>query len=214
MDISGDVFWRVHLAALWIPTRSPHACGAVLYHTGIGPWCNASTWLEEHKSEILPEFQNWGARSPLDLAFDELSRAVWDERLTLYNEDGKPRTDVLKNFTRVSETRAWIESERPYVQAQEVLALWPAKLDSTRPHVDNPLAPSPTTARFRKSYKQDAVIDALRAIYPTGYYSGIAPSDVYSKVIPWLEENRPGVKVSEDTVRRTLTKFAALPKNT
>jgi hypothetical protein len=71
-----------------------------------------------------------------------------------------------------------------------------------------------TKTRSRRSHKQDAVVDALHALFPEGYYSGITASSVLNPITNWLKENRPRVEVSEDTIRNALAKFEAQAKNT
>src|SRR5271166_3196424 len=95
MDIPDTAFWCVPRASIWVATRNPGTVTAELFGNGIGPWMNADNWLEEHKDELLPHYQGQFranapelARSPLDLASDEIIRAIRNDRLTLYDGDG------------------------------------------------------------------------------------------------------------------------------
>jgi hypothetical protein len=133
MDIPDTAFWCVPRASIWVATRNPGTVTAELFGNGIGPWMNADNWLEEHKDELLPHYQGQFranapelARSPLDLASDEIIRAIRNDRLTLYDGDGDqiPET-MLSRFLHVFEIRDWIEEERLYLQAKAVVTLWP-----------------------------------------------------------------------------------------
>jgi hypothetical protein len=78
--------------------------------------------------------------------------------------------------------------------------------DAVKPHIA-------TGKRKRRSSKLDAAMDALHALFPNGYYSGLTASVVLGPVTKWLEEKRPGVRLSEDRLQTALKKFEAQTKN-
>lgn len=128
MDIPDTEYWCTYRAALWIITGSFEVREAVLDRVQSGPvinalanvpWCNALTWLEEHKSAKLLKFQGWLAGLALKLAFDELALEVWNGHVGAWKPDG------VETFERFSELRAWIEYERRYVQVQQLVKYFP-----------------------------------------------------------------------------------------
>ena len=129
MDIPDTECWCVYRAALWIMTRSFDVREAALDRVQSGPVINALlvvprysalTWLEEHKSAVLSQFQGWRDGFALKLAFDELAQKVWDGHIGAWEEP-----DGSYTFEYISELRAWIEHERRYVQVQQLVKYFP-----------------------------------------------------------------------------------------
>jgi hypothetical protein len=181
----------------------------------------------------LFEVQSAALREKIELARDKLDRmedqrAQVDEWLEDHGFDPDAESLPAEAFFAALEREfgkvidgaeqsrvAEAETTPPAVEQTRLIAAPDASRAPQLPAVE-PDAVNPhiaTRKRVRRRSKLEPVMDALYARYPKGYYSGLTTSVVLRPVTKWLEENRPDVQVSEDTIRNALIKFEVETKN-
>jgi hypothetical protein len=162
-----------------------------------------------NKLKVFKEQRKQIIRWMKEHGFDCNAKSLPEETFFAELKKSLPLTQELHAYLQFARAREAWTSDRPHGEQDEAILAPDVIPATTLPaFVPDPAkAPVAVGTRDRRAHKQEAVMDALKGLY-SRYYSGLTASVVSGPVNKWLKENRPGVMVSEDTIRIALKKLA------